>query len=115
MSNITQPQLQPRRWWHPATVYQIYPASFKDTNGDGWDDTPSVIFKLPYIASLGVDAVWLSPCYRSPFHDMGYDTSDYRSGDPRLGKVKDVEKLIAGLLENGGDAAVDGSGGESHE
>ena len=94
--------LQPssvRKWWHSATVYQIYPASFKDSNGDGFGDIPGIISKVDYIASLGVDAVWLSPCYKSPYVDMGYDIADYREVDPRFGSVKDIEVLVAKLKE----------------
>ena len=76
---------------------KIYPASFKDSNGDGHGDLEGVISKVPYIASLGVDAVWLSPCYKSPYVDMGYDISDYRDIDPRFGSIKDIERLIAAL------------------
>ena len=88
-----------RKWWHSATVYQIYPASFKDSNGDGFGDIPGIISKVDYIASLGVDAVWLSPCYKSPYVDMGYDIADYREVDPRFGSVKDIEVLVAKLKE----------------
>lgn len=91
--------LPARHWWHTATVYQIYPASFKDSNGDGFGDIQGIISKVDYIASLGVDAVWLSPCYKSPYVDMGYDISDYREIDPRFGSVADVERLIAKLRE----------------
>lgn len=84
---------------HSATVYQIYPASFKDSNGDGFGDIPGIISKVDYIASLGVDAVWLSPCYKSPYVDMGYDIADYRQIDPRFGCVEDIERLVAKLKE----------------
>jgi oligo-1,6-glucosidase len=86
--------LQTPLWWHQATVYQIYPASYKDSNADGIGDIPGIISKVPHIASLGVDAVWLSPCYKSPLVDMGYDISDYRVVDPRYGSVADIETLI---------------------
>ena len=89
----------PRPWWQSATVYQIYPASFKDSNGDGFGDIPGIISKVDYIANLGVDAVWLSPCYESPYVDMGYDISDYRKIDPRFGCVEDIEELVKKLKE----------------
>lgn len=89
----------PKHWWHTATIYQIYPASFKDSNGDGFGDIEGIISKIDYIADLGVDAVWLSPCYKSPYVDMGYDISDYRVIDPRFGSVADIERLIARLRE----------------
>ncbi|KAK3711447.1 hypothetical protein LTR37_009626 [Vermiconidia calcicola] len=88
-----------RHWWHSATVYQIYPASFKDSNADGFGDIQGIIEKVEYIASLGVDAVWLSPCYKSQYVDMGYDISDYRQIDQRFGTVEDIERLIARLAE----------------
>jgi oligo-1,6-glucosidase len=90
-----------RRWWHNATVYQIYPASFKDSNADGFGDVPGIISKVDHIVKLGVDAVWLSPCYRSPNVDMGYDIADYREIDSRYGSVNDIEILIAKLKEHG--------------
>lgn len=88
-----------RQWWRSATVYQIYPASFKDSNGDGFGDIPGIISKVDYIANLGVDAVWLSPCYKSPYVDMGYDIADYREIDPRFGCVEDIERLVEKLKE----------------
>lgn len=90
-----------RNWWHEASIYQIYPASFKDSNADGFGDVPGIISKVDHIASLGVDAVWLSPCYKSPNVDMGYDIADYREIDPRYGSVADIEVLIAKLKEHG--------------
>ena len=65
-------------WWKGAVIYQVYPRSFADSNGDGTGDLPGLIGKLDYIASLGVDAIWVSPFYRSPMDDFGYDISDYR-------------------------------------
>jgi oligo-1,6-glucosidase len=90
-----------RHWWHNATVYQIYPASFKDSNADGFGDVPGIISKVDHIVKLGVDAVWLSPCYKSPNVDMGYDIADYRETDTRYGSVNDIEVLIAKLKEHG--------------
>ena len=71
-----------KAWWKEAVVYQIYPASFKDSNGDGLGDIPGVISKIPYIKSLGVDTIWLSPIFASPQNDMGYDISDYLAIHP---------------------------------
>ncbi|PLB47373.1 maltase malt [Aspergillus steynii IBT 23096] len=88
-------------WWKEATVYQVYPASFKDSNGDGWGDIPGVIEKIPYLHALGVDVVWLSPMYDSPMHDMGYDVSDYEKVLPAYGTVEDVEKLVQACHERG--------------
>lgn len=65
-------------WWKEATFYQVYPASFKDTNGDGWGDIPGVLSEIDYLHELGVDCIWLSPVFESPQKDMGYDVSDYQ-------------------------------------
>lgn len=72
-----------REWWRSANVYQIYPMSFCDSNGDGIGDVPGITSKLDYLQDLGVDIIWLSPIYASPNKDMGYDISDYRALDPR--------------------------------
>ncbi|KAK4503243.1 hypothetical protein PRZ48_006671 [Zasmidium cellare] len=82
------------KWWKTATVYQIYPASFKDSNNDGLGDIPGIISKLDYIQALGVDVIWLSPHYDSPQIDMGYDVSDYESVYPPYGTVSGMEELI---------------------
>jgi alpha-glucosidase len=81
-------------WWRGAVIYQIYPRSFFDANGDGVGDLPGVIAKLPYVADLGVDAIWISPFFRSPMKDFGYDVSDYRDVDPIFGKLADFDRLI---------------------
>ncbi|WPH01867.1 glycoside hydrolase superfamily [Acrodontium crateriforme] len=83
-----------KKWWKEAVVYQIYPASFLDSNGDGLGDVPGIISKIPYIHSLGVDTIWLSPIFASPQKDMGYDIADYRSIHAPYGTVEDVQKLI---------------------
>ena len=88
-------QKRERDWWKRAVVYQVYPRSFCDTNGDGIGDIPGMIQKLDYLEMLGVDAVWLSPVYCSPQADNGYDISDYRNIDPIFGTMADMEKLIA--------------------
>ncbi|HEY3799293.1 MAG TPA: alpha-amylase family glycosyl hydrolase [Caulobacteraceae bacterium] len=82
-------------WWRGAVVYQIYPRSFRDTNGDGIGDLGGVRQGLPYLASLGIDAIWLSPFYRSPMKDFGYDVSDYRDVDPMFGTLADFDALLA--------------------
>ena len=84
-----------KKWWHDKTAYQIYPKSFYDSNGDGIGDIPGIISKLDYLKDLGVDIVWLSPCYPSPLADQGYDISDYYNIDPRFGTMEDMERLIA--------------------
>ena len=81
-------------WWQGAVVYQVYVRSFCDSNGDGQGDLPGVISKLDYIASLGVDAIWLSPIHPSPNRDWGYDVSDYEGVHPDYGTLADFEKLL---------------------
>lgn len=84
-----------KKWWQDKVAYQIYPKSFYDTNGDCIGDLPGIIEKLDYLKELGVDIVWLSPCYRSPLADQGYDISDYYDIDPRFGTMEDMDRLIA--------------------
>ena len=84
-----------KKWWHDKVAYQIYPKSFCDSNGDGIGDIPGIIGKLDYLKDLGVDIVWLSPCYPSPLADQGYDISDYYGIDPRFGTMEDMDRLIA--------------------
>ncbi|MBD5524144.1 MAG: alpha-glucosidase [Lachnospiraceae bacterium] len=84
-----------KKWWHDKVAYQIYPKSFYDSNGDGIGDIPGIISKLDYLKDLGVDIIWLSPCYQSPLADQGYDISDYYNIDPRFGTMADMEQLIA--------------------
>ncbi|MDB4837488.1 alpha-glucosidase family protein [Marinomonas sp.] len=81
-------------WWRGAVIYQVYPRSFFDSNNDGIGDLPGVTEKMPYIASLGVDAIWLSPFFTSPMKDFGYDVSDYCDVDPIFGDLDDFDKLI---------------------
>ena len=81
-------------WWKDAVVYQIYPRSFQDSNGDGIGDIQGIIQRLDYLKELGIDAIWLSPVCRSPQDDNGYDISDYQDIDPMFGNLEDMEKLI---------------------
>ena len=90
-----------RQWWKEVVVYQIYPRSFKDTNGDGIGDLKGIFEKLDYIKSLGVDVVWLNPVYESPNDDMGYDISDYRAIMQQFGNMDDFEMLLKGLHDRG--------------
>ena len=83
------------KWWKNAVVYQIYPRSFQDSDGDGVGDIKGIISRLDYLAELGIDAVWLSPVYRSPQNDNGYDISDYQDVDPMFGTLEDMDTLIA--------------------
>lgn len=85
---------QDQGWWRNATIYQVYPRSFQDTDGDGEGDLRGVIKRLPYLRWLGVDAIWLSPFYRSPNRDGGYDVSDPRDVDPRFGDLTTAKELI---------------------
>ncbi len=89
--------IQNTPWWRDAVVYQIYPRSFADSNGDGIGDLPGITSKLDYLHDLGVDALWLSPIFRSPMRDFGYDVADYCDVDPVFGTLADVDELIAGL------------------
>jgi len=83
-----------REWWRGASIYQIYPRSFADSNGDGIGDLPGVTAHLPYVASLGVDAIWLCPFFTSPMRDFGYDVADYCSVDPSFGTLRDFDCLL---------------------
>jgi alpha-glucosidase len=81
-------------WWRGAVIYQIYPRSFQDSNGDGIGDLGGIISRLPYVASLGVDAIWVSPFFRSPMADFGYDVQNYRDVDPMFGTMGDFDALV---------------------
>lgn len=83
-----------KQWWHEKVAYQIYPKSFNDTNGDGIGDLRGIINKLDYLKDLGVDIIWISPCYCSPLADQGYDISDYYNIDPRFGTMEDMDELL---------------------
>ena len=88
-------------WWRGAVIYQVYPRSFADTNADGIGDLPGVHARLDYIASLGVDAIWLSPFFKSPMKDFGYDVSAYRQIDPIFGSLEDFDRLVAAAHAKG--------------
>jgi alpha-glucosidase len=90
VSNLTRAP-----WWQRAVVYQIYPRSFADASGDGVGDLDGIRGRLDYLAWLGVDAVWLSPVFRSPMADFGYDVSDYCDVDPLFGTLADLDALVA--------------------
>ena len=94
-------------WWRGAVVYQIYPRSYQDDNGDGIGDLPGITRRLDHIAALGVDAIWLSPIFTSPMRDMGYDVSDYTDIDPCFGTLADFDALIARAHELGLKVLVD--------
>ena len=82
-------------WWREAIIYQVYPRSFNDSNGDGVGDLPGITEKLDYIAALGADIVWISPFFTSPMKDFGYDVADYCDVDPMFGTLADFDALIA--------------------
>ena len=86
--------MQSHEWWRGAVIYQIYPLSFRDGNGDGIGDLAGVAEKLDYVASLGVDAVWIAPFFRSPMHDFGYDVADQCAVDPMFGTLDDFDRLV---------------------
>jgi oligo-1,6-glucosidase len=88
-------------WWRRAVVYQIYPRSFADGNGDGVGDLRGVLEHLDHLSALGVDVVWISPIYPSPQEDNGYDISDYTDVDPLFGSLADLDELIVALHERG--------------
>src|SRR5690554_12213 len=81
-------------WWKNSVVYQIYPKSFQDSNGDGIGDIPGIISRLDYLEKLGIDVIWLSPVYESPMDDNGYDISDYQAIHPDFGTMEDMDQLI---------------------
>jgi alpha-glucosidase len=81
-------------WWQKGVIYQVYPRSFQDGNGDGVGDLPGIISRLEYLATLGIDAIWLSPFYPSPMADFGYDIADYCAVDPVFGTLSDFDRLV---------------------
>ena len=93
-------------WWRHAVIYQIYPRSFMDSNNDGTGDLPGIVDRLGYVQDLGVDAIWISPFFKSPMKDFGYDVSDYCQVDPLFGALEDFDAL----LEFGSDRSRDAIG-----
>ena len=108
MTTLDSTLLTPDKdWWRGAVIYQIYPRSYQDTNGDGIGDLNGITERLAHVASLGVDAIWISPFFTSPMKDFGYDVSDYRGVDPMFGTLADFDGLLAeahrlGLKVNAG-------------
>ena len=94
-------------WWRGAALYQIYPLSFADSNGDGWGDLPGITARLDHVSSLGVDGIWLSPFYEGAFADFGYDTTNQKAVDPRLGTLADFDALLQRAHELGLKVLVD--------
>lgn len=101
IQNMTSP------WWQGAVVYQIYPRSYRDSNGDGIGDLKGIEERLDYIATLGVDAIWLSPFYPSPNRDFGYDVSDYCAIASDMGTMEDFDRIVAGVHERGMKLIID--------
>ncbi|MCY4169622.1 MAG: alpha glucosidase [Rhodobacter sp.] len=96
-----------RDWWRGAVIYQIYPRSFQDSNGDGVGDLPGIVERLPYVASLGVNGIWISPFFRSAMLDFGYDIIDHRDVDPLFGSMEDFDALIARAHDLGLKVMID--------
>ena len=94
-------------WWKKAVVYQIYPRSFKDSNGDGIGDLNGITEKLDYLKELGVDVIWVSPMYCSPMDDNGYDISDYYKVDPMFGTNDDMDRLLSEAGKRGMKVILD--------
>ncbi|AEI11563.1 glycoside hydrolase family 13 protein [Cellulomonas gilvus] len=105
-SSRPQPATDPT-WWRGAVIYQVYPRSFADGNGDGTGDLAGLRARLPYLRDLGVDAIWVTPWYRSPLADGGYDVADYRAIDPAFGTLEEAEALVGEALEHGIRTIVD--------
>ena len=95
------------RWWQRGILYQVYPRSYVDANGDGVGDLPGVISRLDYLEWLGVDALWLSPIYPSPMKDFGYDVADYTGVDPLFGTLEDFDRLVAQARARGLKVVLD--------
>ena len=104
---MTAPEAKTREWWRGAVIYQIYPRSFADSNGDGVGDLPGITAHLDHVASLGVDGIWLSPFFTSPMLDFGYDVADYCDVDPIFGTLADFDALVTRAHELGLKVLID--------
>ncbi|MDQ8756788.1 alpha-amylase family glycosyl hydrolase [Sphingosinicella sp. LHD-64] len=107
LQSIPSTEAAAEDWWRGAVIYQIYPRSFADSNGDGVGDLPGIAARLDHVASLGVDAIWLSPFFASPMRDFGYDISDYRAVDPIFGTLEDFDRLLARAHQLGLKVVID--------
>ncbi|MFH5823484.1 glycoside hydrolase family 13 protein [Georgenia sp. AZ-5] len=106
-AQVHAPSADHAEWWRDAVIYQVYPRSFADADGDGMGDLRGITARLEHLRTLGVDALWISPFYRSPQHDAGYDVADYRDVDPRFGTLDDADSLLARAHELGLRVIVD--------
>jgi alpha-glucosidase len=106
-TSVHAPDSPDAPWWRDAVIYQVYPRSWADSDGDGVGDLPGVTSRLPYLRDLGVDAVWLSPFYVSPMHDAGYDVAAYRDVDPLFGTLEDADTMITTAHDLGLKVVVD--------
>ncbi|MGZ3325644.1 MAG: alpha-amylase family glycosyl hydrolase, partial [Xanthobacteraceae bacterium] len=88
-------------WWQSAVIYQVYPRSFQDTDGDGVGDLRGILRRIPYLIELGVDAIWISPIFRSPMADFGYDITEYTDINPLFGTMQDFDELLAAAHNSG--------------
>ncbi len=107
MTDTQNTSMTDNRWWRGAVIYQIYPRSFQDSDGDGVGDLPGIIERLDYVAGLGVDAIWVSPFYKSPMADFGYDVSDFRAVDPMFGTLGDFDRLVSEAHRRGLKVMID--------
>ena len=107
MNTSARPAMQRDDWWRSAVIYQVYPRSFADANGDGIGDLPGITHRLPALANLGVDAVWLSPFFTSPQNDAGYDVADYCDVDPLFGTLADFDTMLERSHELGMRVIID--------
>ncbi|MBV8766622.1 MAG: alpha-amylase, partial [Hyphomicrobiales bacterium] len=97
MSRAVKSSAKADPWWHDAVIYQVYPRSFQDSNGDGIGDLRGIIERADYFSWLGVDAIWFSPFFTSPMVDFGYDVSNYLDVDPSFGTLADFDEMLAVL------------------
>jgi alpha-glucosidase len=107
MTDTQNTSMTDNRWWRGAVIYQIYPRSFQDSNGDGVGDLPGIVERLDYVAGLGVDAIWVSPFFKSPMADFGYDVSDFRAVDPMFGTLADFDRLVSEAHRRGLKVMID--------
>jgi len=106
-ASMTQRDAEGHEWWQHAVFYEIYPRSFADSNNDGIGDLNGITAKLDYLQRLGVDAIWITPCFPSPQVDFGYDVSDYEAIDPKYGTLADFDRLVSEGRKRGVSVILD--------